>query len=110
MPSESPEGRQSRLANNAMIGLYDLLGSAVNEEVDVEYTSCCNVAKSAGPIVVEPEERGLSVRVLEEDTKKVAWCLALYQNKGMYAIDSFSSDTIIVGTVLAFCPHTPSSR
>lgn len=47
MPSESPEGRESRLTDHVMVRLDDFFSRTMDKEVNVDNSTGCDITENA---------------------------------------------------------------
>lgn len=78
-----------------MVLSNDIFGGASEEEVNVEVTTSCDIAKDI-LIIFFLYNRGLCVRASEEDTKELVRGVRLNENEWMHTMQLLSSKSTVV--------------
>ena len=86
VPSESPEWWKRWESDHALVVSNNFLGSALEEEEDLEVTTSGDVTESASTIIVKNKDWRLSIGIPEENTHEFFWVLGLNKSKWMNSI------------------------
>lgn len=105
MPAEGPEGREVGGSEHALVGLDDVLGCALDEDIQVEVTSNRDETQSAGAIGVELKDRGHGSAVSEEDANVSFVFLALKHDEGVHTGETRAAFTVVSIGGLPRSPH-----
>jgi len=92
-----------------MVLLDDELSAALSEDINLEASSDGDVVEASGAILVEVDNWGLEVGVVEVHSKEVSGLRGLNEQEGVGAERLEARRAIVEGVVAVSRPHLPSS-